>query len=409
MNKRLYLLASLVLLSAAISMGTIAYLQGDFVVVGGPTEPSVSKVVSIELSEEGIQESSEAVLLEGQSLIITAAGQYEISGQGPDVTVQVAKEVTDEVTITLNNASLAQLDFLSTGTNILSLAKDSTNSLSGAETGISATNITLTGEGGLAISEVSTSGIFATDDLVVESGTLTIDSAGSGLYAFHQTETSHGNLTINGGNVTISSSQQAGAALFAGNQLTVNNGSVTVNAAYEAVVAKNLVLNGGTNQLASTGHGLVARDSYLQEGELSEANIKIEGGTNAVTAGLSPVLANGTISLTGGVNTFVAELPEQEVFTYTGSADLTGGSLVALGATSLTTSSQNLLYTSLIGSPGDTVTITDAAGNEIASYQSPVAFSAIAYSSDQLTTGEVYYLSTTSGNYGQATATQGQE
>ena len=409
MNKRLYLLASLVLLSAAISMGTIAYLQGDFVVVGGPTEPSVSKVVSIELSEEGIQESSEAVLLEGQSLIITAAGQYEISGQGPDVTVQVAKEVTDEVTITLNNASLAQLDFQSTGTNILSLAKDSTNSLSGAETGISATNITLTGEGGLAISEVSTSGIFATDDLVVESGTLTIDSAGSGFYAFHQTETSHGNLTINGGNVTISSSQQAGAALFAGNQLTVNNGSVKVNAAYEAFVAKNLVLNGGTNQLASTGHGLVARDSYLQEGELSEANIKIEGGTNAVTAGLSPVLANGNISLNGGVNTFVAEIPEQEVFTYSGKADLTGGSLVALGATSLTTSSQNLLYTSLLGSPGDTITISDAAGNEVASYQSPVAFSAIAYSSDQLTTGEVYYLSTTSGNYGQATAIQGQE
>ena len=409
MNKRLYLLASLVLLSAAISMGTIAYLQGDFAVVGGPTEPSVSKVVSIELSEEGIQESSEAVLLEGQSLIITAAGQYEISGQGPDVTVQVAKEVTDEVTITLNNASLAQLDFQSTGTNILSLAKDSTNSLSGSETGISATNITLTGEGGLAISEVSTFGIFATDDLVVESGTLTIDSAGSGLYAFHQTETSHGDLTINGGNVTISSSQQAGAALFAGNQLTVNNGSVTVNAAYEAFVAKNLVLNGGTNQLASTGHGLVARDSYLQEGELSEANIKIEGGTNAVTAGLSPVLANGNISLNGGVNTFVAEIPEQEVFTYSGKADLTGGSLVALGATSLTTSSQNLLYTSLLGSPGDTITISDAAGNEVASYHSPVAFSAIAYSSDQLTTGEIYYLSTTRGNYGQATATQGQE
>ena len=216
MNKRLYLLASLVLLSVALSMGTIAYLQGDFEVVGGPTEPSASKVVSIELSEEGIQESSEAVQVEGQSLIITAAGQYEISGQGPEVTVQVAADVADEVTITLNNASFAQLDFQSTGTNILSLAKDSTNSLSGSETGVSATNITLTGEGSLAISEVGTSGIFATDDLVVESGTLSIDSTGSGLYAFHPTEASHGNLTINGGNLTISSSQQAGAALFAG-------------------------------------------------------------------------------------------------------------------------------------------------------------------------------------------------
>lgn len=408
MNKRLYLLASLVLLSGAVSMGTIAYLQGDFKMVGSSTDPSASQVVPIELSEDGVQESSDAVQVEGESLVITAAGHYEISGQAPAVTVQVAADVADEVTITLNNASFAQLDFQSTGTNILSLAKDSTNSLSGAETGISATNVTLTGEGSLAISEVSSYGIFASDDLVVESGTLTIDSAGSGLYAFHQTEASHGNLTINGGNLTISSSQQEGAALFAGNQLTVNNGEVTVNAAYEAYVGKNLMIKGGTAQLETTANGLVSRDYFLQEGEISEANISIEGGTNTVTAGLSPVLANGNFSLTGGVNTFVTENPEQEVFTYSGSADLSGGILVALGSTSLTTSSQNLLYTSLFGNPGDTITITDAAGNEVTSYQSPVAFSAIAYSSDKLTAGEVYYLSTTSGNYGQATATLGQ-
>ena len=408
MNKRLYLLASLVLLSGAVSMGTIAYLQGDFKIVGSSTDPSASQVVPIELSEDGVQESSDAVQVEGESLVITAAGHYEISGQAPAVTVQVAADVANEVTITLNNASFAQLDFQSTGTNILSLAKDSANSLSGAETGISATNVTLTGEGSLAISEVSNYGIFASDDLVVESGTLTIDSAGSGLYAFHQTEASHGNITINGGNLAISSSQQEGAALFAGNQLTVNNGEVTVNAAYEAYVGKNLMIKGGTAQLETTANGLVARDYFLQEGEISEANISIEGGTNTVTAGLSPVLANGNISLTGGVNTLVTQIPEQEVFTYSGSADLSGGVLVALGATTLTTSSQNLLYTSLFGSPGDTVTITDAAGNEVASFQLAAAFSAVAYSSDSLIDGEVYFLPTTSGNYGQATATQGQ-
>ena len=408
MNKRLYLLASLVLLSGAVSMGTIAYLQGDFKIVGSSTDPSASQVVPIELSEDGVQESSDAVQVEGESLVITAAGHYEISGQAPAVTVQVAADVANEVTITLNNASFAQLDFQSTGTNILSLAKDSTNSLSGAETGISATNVTLTGEGSLAISEVSSYGIFASDDLVVESGTLTIDSAGSGLYAFHQTEASHGNITINGGNLAISSSQQEGAALFAGNQLTVNNGEVTVSAAYEAYVGKNLMIKGGTAQLETTANGLVARDYFLQEGEISEANISIEGGTNTVTAGLSPVLANGNISLTGGVNTLVTQIPEQEVFTYSGSADLSGGVLVALGATTLTTSSQNFLYTPLFGSPGDTVTITDAAGNEVASFQSAAAFSAVAYSSDSLIDGEVYFLSTTSGNYGQATVTQGQ-
>ncbi|MGZ7154012.1 carbohydrate-binding domain-containing protein, partial [Streptococcus pyogenes] len=79
-------------------------------------------------------------------------------------------------------------------------------------------------DGSLAISEVSQYGIFASDDLVLESGNLTIDSGGFGLYAFHETEGEHGNLTINGGTTHISSSQEAGAAVLASNKLTINNG-----------------------------------------------------------------------------------------------------------------------------------------------------------------------------------------
>lgn len=389
-------------------MGTVAYLQGDFKAVGSPSSPLVTESTLIRLSENGVQVSSDAVQVTGHSVLISAAGQYEISGQGPSVTIQVSPTVSEDVTLRLNNASFAQLDFQSTGTNILSLGTDSINSLSGAETGITATNLTVTGEGSLTISEAGKYGIFASDDLVVESGQLTVESAGSGLYAFHETEAGHGNLTINGGDLTITSSQEEGAAVFASNNLTVNNGTVTVGAAYEAYVGKNLVINGGVAHLTTVANGIVARNPFAQEGQISEANISINGGANTVTAGLSPLLANGNVSITGGVNTFLPQLAEQAVLNYSGNADLAGGILVALGTTNFTTLGQNVLFTLLAGNPGDTVTITDAAGNEVASYQSPVAFASVTYSSDVLTEGNLYYLSTTSGNYGQAIATKGQ-
>ncbi|MGZ7226828.1 hypothetical protein ACXWO0_10210, partial [Streptococcus pyogenes] len=84
-----------------------------------------------------------------------AVGQYEITGQAEKVNIQVSEEISQDVTIGLNNANFASLDLQSRGTNVLNLVKDSKNSLSGEETGISATNITLTGDGSLAISEVS--------------------------------------------------------------------------------------------------------------------------------------------------------------------------------------------------------------------------------------------------------------
>lgn len=406
MNKRLYILAGTVLVLVVISMGTVAYLQGDFKDLVGQNSTKTTSLVAIQLSDSGVEVTSDAVQVTDEVIQITEAGQYEISGQATAMTVSVAEDVTGDVTINLNNASFSSIDFHSTGTNVVKLAKDSTNVLSGGKTGISATNVTLTGEGDLQITDVSDYGIFTSDDLVVEAGNLNINSAGSGLYTKHETDASHGNLTINGGNMTISVSEKEGtSALYAGNQLTINNGNLTVETAYEACVAKHLTINGGTARLTSSAAGMVARDNLAQAGQGSETDITIKGGTNTVISGTSPILANGNISISGGINTFLTSIAEQSVFNYTGSAELTGGTLITLGTVNLSSASQNFLMTSLIGNIGDTVTITDAAGNEIATILVPVSFSNVTYSSDNLTAGGVYFLSTTSGNYGQATAT----
>lgn len=407
MNKRVYMIAGTVVLLSTLSMGAVAYLQGDFKdLLSGQSAQTVSESVKIKLSGNTATADSAAVQVENSAVTITAGGQYDISGEANEVTITVSAEVKEDVTIRLNNASFASLNLQSTGTNVVNLTSGSANTLGGGESGITATNVTVTGEGTLQVTDVEKYGIFATDDLVVESGAIQITSAGSGLYTKHETDSTHGNLTINGGTFSITAGQtQGNAALFAANQLTINNGTLTVANAYEGYVGKHLLLNGGSADITAAYAGLASRDSFSAEGQTSETDITVNGGTNTVRAGNNPLLANGNITIAGGVNTLMSTSPDQPVLNYTGTATLTGGTMWAFGTVSLTTASQNLLTANLLGNAGDTITITDASGKEAATMAAPVAFSSVSYTAASLTAGEMYYLSTTSGSYSQAVAT----
>lgn len=99
----------------------------------------------------------------------------------------------------------------------------------------------------------------------------------------------------------------------------------------------------------------------------------------------------------------MTSIPEQPILNYTDTAEISGGTLIALGSAELTSSNQNFLLANLIGNAGDTITMMQPV-MEVTSYVSPVSFTNVTYSSENLTENDVYYLSTTSGNYGQATA-----
>lgn len=404
MNKRLYGLAGIVVILGALSMGAVAYLQGDFKDLGRQPTKSVSEVVQISLSDNTSQSSSKAVEISGNQVTIIAGGQYRLSGQAGDVSVSVPENISGDVTILLSNAHFAHLDIQSKGTNILDLEEGSSNSLTGGESGIRASNLTLTGSGSLDITNVSQYGIFTMDDLVIESGDYKIESAGSGLYSRHETESKHGNLTINGGSLLISSSTGEGAALFASNNLTLNKGQITVEESHEGYVAKSLSINGGSSKINSMASGMVARATGTQDTQATEVKLAINGGTNTIMAGANPILANGDIEISGGVNTLLGSTPEQAALNYTGKAQLTGGTLIALGLVEFSKTDQSYFTANLSANAGDTVTVTDAAGNEVANYLTPVAFSHLTYSTVNLKTNETYFLSTTSGNYGQAVA-----
>lgn len=401
MNRRLYLMAGLVMILGILSMGTVAYLQGDFAFLTNPEKVKASKVVQIKLSESEVTSSLSSVQIEEDKVTITEGGRYDITGSASQVEIVVAKDIVEDVTIQLNNASFASLDFQGTGTNIVELAKDSTNVLSGGATGLAATNITVTGDGALEIKEVEQYGIFATEDLVVESGRLSIESAGSALYTSNKADKKHGNLTINGGELTIVSGESAGATgFYAANQLTINSGEITVEQAYEAYRAKKLAINGGTAKLTALASGIVVGDK-----ETDEAELTISNGTTTVSAGMNAMQVNGNLTISGGNNSFAAVGAYGATLQYTGEATLKGGTVWLFGTGSFSEMEQAVLPVALTGNAGDTITVAEAGGNEIEAEAAPAAFTSVLYSSEKLTSGNTYFLSASSGTYGQGIAT----
>lgn len=409
MNKRLYVIASATILAGALSMGAVAVLQGGSGFSTTQSSKTSSEKVTISLADGTATATSDAVAIDGATVIISQAGQYEVTGQAEGVQILVTDSVTEDVTISLNNASLSSIAFSSTGLNTVELIDGTVNSLSGAETGVTAPRLTVTGQGSLDIANVTTYGMFASEELLIESGTITITSEGSGLYAKHETDANQANVTINGGTVNIAAGQAEGATgIFAGNNLTVNDGTITVSSAFEAYVGKHVVVNGGTANLTSIDDGIVSKDPFYIEGQESVVDITFNGGSTSIVATGDGVDSNGNLTVAGGTLVFTSPSQDNAAMDYSGTASLTGGTVWAVGASnmaqSFTTASQNYIMTTVYGVAGDTITITDAAGNEIATLTAPVEFSSVLFSTPELVAGEVYFVSTTSGGSGQATA-----
>lgn len=409
MNKRLYFIAGVTFLLGAVSMVGVSILLGGNGFSTSQSGTSHSELVAIRLADETATADSSAVTIEGNKVTITEAGEYEVTGQADTVEITVADKVTKEVTLRLNSASLASVNFASTGTNVLDLTEGTENHLVGTETGITATNVTLTGQGSLAIANVSQYGIFVTEDLVVEAGTLSVTSSGSGLYAKHESDASHANVTINGGTLNITAGQAEGATgIFAGNNLTINNGTITVSSAFEAYVGKHVTINGGTANLTSIDDGIVSKDPFYVEGQESDVDITFNGGSTSVVASGDGVDSNGDLAIVGGSLVLTSPSQDNAAIDYSGSASLTGGTVWAVGssnmAQSFSTASQNYIMPTVSGVAGDTITITDAGGNEVATLVAPVEFSSVLFSTPSLVAGNAYFISTTSGGYGQATA-----
>ena len=163
------------------------------------------------------------------------------------------------------------------------------------------TNYTTTTQGG-GMSEgnsdkgdYSTKGIKASNEIIINEGTIVISAYDDAIHANNDVtlengETPLGNVTINGGNITVSSNDDG---LHADGTMLITNGVVTVKTAYEGIEGSFIKLQGGSASVTSTDDGLngASTTGYA---------IEISGGTLYVNAKGDGIDSNST-STTGGI------------------------------------------------------------------------------------------------------------
>ena len=135
-------------------------------------------------------------------------------------------------------------------------------------------------DGNLDKSEYSTKGIKSANEIIIDGGTISINSYDDALHSNNDVtlengEAAKGNVTINNGNLSLFSKDDA---IHADNTLTLNGGSIDVKGSYEGLEGNNVIINGGDISVISTDDGVNATAA-------SGVGIQFTGGKTYVYAG----------------------------------------------------------------------------------------------------------------------------
>ena len=277
-----------------------------------------SKATRIALSDGGTTVTGDGATVSGNTVTITAAGTYLISGTLSEGQIKVEVNEADKVQLVLSGATVtsansAALHVAKADKVFLTLADGSENTLatSGAYAAtddsaidgavFSRSDLTVNGGGSLAVSSAEGNGIVCKDDVVLTSGTTTVTAAkhaiqandsiriagGSytlhagtdGIHAKNDEDSKLGYIYVAGGSLDITAESDGFDANYV---LRVDGGTITVSAGDDGLHAESdLTINGGNITVTKSNEGL--------EG----ARVTIAGGTQDVAASDDGVNASG--------------------------------------------------------------------------------------------------------------------
>lgn len=277
-----------------------------------------SKATRIALSDGGTTVTGNGATASGNTVTITAAGTYLISGTLSEGQIKVETNEADKVQLVLSGATVtsansAALHVAKADKVFLTLADGSENTLatSGAYAAtddsaidgavFSRSDLTVNGGGSLAVSSVEGNGIVCKDDVVLASGSATVTAAkhaiqandsvriagGSytlragtdGIHAKNDENSKLGYIYVAGGSLDITAESDGFDANYV---LRVDGGTITVSAGDDGLHAESdLTINGGDITVTKSNEGL--------EG----ARVTIAGGTQDVAASDDGVNASG--------------------------------------------------------------------------------------------------------------------
>lgn len=256
----------------------------------------------------------------------------------------------------------------------------------------------------------SMKGIKADSGLLICSGVFVLDTADDGLHT-------NADMYIEGSTFQIDSGDDA---MHADKKMTISNGDIQITNSYEGIEALNIIISGGTIDLAASDDGLNAAGGTDSSGTMggrdgrfggnpisssSSGTIQITGGTIHIQASGDGIDANGSIEMTGGM-VYVCNpvRGDTSVLDYDTTATITGGTFVGTGAInmaqSFSSSSQGVIFTRVSSqTAGTVVTLYDENGNELLTSTPESDFELVILSSPAFISGQTYVLQVGSESY----------
>ncbi|MFE5839215.1 carbohydrate-binding domain-containing protein [Arthrobacter sp. NPDC056493] len=396
--------------------------------------------------------SAAGVKIDGDTVTISAAGTYRLSGSLSDGKVVIAAGEEDVVRVILDGVTLTSSTgspFVVQSANeaILFLEEGTTNSIKDAATyadqGTDAPNaalysladLTLAGTGSLDVTGQYNDGIVSKDGLVLAAGNVTVKAAddgirgkdyavlldgtyqitagGDGFKSDNDTDDGRGWLLVNGGKLTVSAGDDG---VKAQNQLAIANGTVTVAESSEGLESQHIAISGGTVSVTASDDGVNASggaSTAAQPGggmggapgggeSVGDYSADISGGTITINSEGDGLDSNGNASISGG--TVVVNGPESNgngALDVNGELAVSGGTVAAAGSagmavtpgTSSTQSGVQVTFATTVPA-GTAVQLADADGKLVATFVTTKATGSLVFSSSAIEAGKQYTVYT---------------
>ena len=249
-----------------------------------------SRASQITLADQTATVTGQGASFSDQTLTITQAGTYVLSGSGKNIKLVVEAADTDQVHLVFQNLTLERegtlLQVNKAQEVVISLADGSQNALTESQASddeeVEATihsqvPLTLNGTGNLTLTALTKNALEVEDDLKdlggaytvkaanhgfkaegaldIEAATLTIEAGKDGLHAEHDDTTERANISLNPTQLSIAATEDG---VDAGNELTIKGGTITVSQSEEGLEARVIRQLGGDVTIKSSDDGVNA-------------------------------------------------------------------------------------------------------------------------------------------------------
>ena len=272
----------------------------------------------ITLNGDSIDATGDGVMVTGSKATITAAGTYRISGKLADGQIVVDTEDEEEVRLILDgvdirNSTGAAIDVASAEVAVIVLAGGTENFVTDGESYVfadaeedepnaaifSKADLTIDGDGALAVAANFNDGIASKDGLVIAGGKITLTAADDGIRGKDYLVITDGTITITAQGDGLKSDNEEDATK---GYISIEAGVLDVTAAGDAIQAQTDVTIGGGEFVLTAGGGSGGRidEATSAKGIKAGVNVVIDGGTFAIDSADDALHSNDALTVNGG-------------------------------------------------------------------------------------------------------------